>query len=271
MNDDYGKQLFTAYRKTIWRPFMAAVKEYQLVEDGDHICVCVSGGKDSFLLAKCMQELMRRGPMRFEAKFLCMDPGFSAEVRACIRRNAELLNVPLEFFETDVFDAVDAMGSGCAMCAKMRRGYLYRRAQQMGCNKIALGHHFDDAVETMLMSIICSGQIRGMRPMVVSENVPGMRLIRPLYKVHEEAILNWRDENGFSFPGCACRIAKRGDGAADSMRAEMKELIRRLDEEIPDASRNIFRSAHNVMLDSLNGWKEDGEAHSFLNKENDRP
>ena len=260
------KALTTAYRKTIWRPFMAAVKEYRLVGDGDRICVCVSGGKDSFLLAKCMQSLVRRGPMRFEARYLCMDPGFSPEVRAGIEENARLLEIPLEFFETDIFDAVEAMESGCHMCAKMRRGYLYRRAQAMGCNKIALGHHFDDAAETMLMSMLFSGQIRGMRPMVESENVPGMRLIRPLYKVHEKEILKWRDESGLTFPGCACRIAKRADGAVDSMRAETKALIRRLNEINPDAARNIFRSAHNVMLDSLIGWKENGETHSFLDK-----
>ena len=264
MSDDFAKELLTKYRKTIWRPFMAAVKEYRLVADGDRVCVCVSGGKDSFLLAKCMQELVRRGPMRFEALYLCMNPGFAPEVLEGIRANAEALRIPLTFFETDVFDAVEAMESGCAMCAKMRRGYLYRQAQRMGCNKIALGHHFDDAAETMLMSMLFSGQIRGMRPMVKSENVSGMALIRPLYKVHEEEILKWRDASGLDFPACACRIARRTDGAADSTRAEMKALIRDLDARYPDASRNIVRSAHNVMLDSLNGWKRNGETHSFL-------
>ena len=266
MSDDFAKALLTTYRKTIWRPFMSAIKEYRLAEDGDAICVCVSGGKDSFLLAKCVQELARRGPMRVTARYLCMDPGFSPDVLDGIRANAELLQIPLEFFDTDIFDALDAMESGCAMCAKMRRGYLYRQAQKMGCSKIALGHHFDDAAETLLMSMLFSGQIRGMRPMVQSENVDGMALIRPLYKVREDAICAWRDDNGLIFPTCACRIARRADGTADSARAEAKALIRELTARYPDADKNIFRSAHNVMLDSLIGWKQNGDAHSFLDE-----
>lgn len=263
------------YRKTIWRPFMSAVKEYRLVSEGDRIAVCISGGKDSMLLAKCMQELKRRSPLRFELAFLCMDPGYAPENREQIAFNARLLGIPLTFFETDVFEAVDAMDCNpCFMCARMRRGYLYRRAQALGCNKIALGHHYDDAVETLLMSMLYAGQLRGMRPRLASDSVPGMELIRPLYKVREAQISAWRDESGLRFLACSCHsAAKRGlrpDGSSDSKRLEMKQLVRRLDALNPDASRNIFRSVHNAMLDSLNGWKRDGATHSFLEEFEDR-
>ena len=266
---EVGRALTGRYRKTIWRPFMSAVKEYRLVSEGDRIAVCVSGGKDSMLLAKCMQELQRHSPLRFELAFLCMDPGYAPENRAKIEANARLLGIPLTFFETDIFEAVEVMDCNpCFMCAKMRRGYLYRRAQQLGCNKIALGHHYDDAVETILMSMLYAGQLRGMRPRLRSDSVPGMELIRPLYKVREAQIIAWRDENALSFLACACRTTRdlsiRPDGSANSKRLEMKNLVRQLDAIHPDASRNIFRSAHNAVLDSLNGWKQGGEAHTLL-------
>lgn len=259
------------WRKPIWRPFMAAVREYALVAHGDRIAVCISGGKDSMLLAKCMQELRRHSPLDFELRFLAMDPGYAPENRRRIEKNAELLHIPLEIFETDIFAAVEEMDCNpCFMCAKMRRGYLYRHAQALGCNKIALGHHYDDAVETTLMSMIYAGQIQGMLPRLKSDNVSGMELIRPLYKVREAEIIRWRDENGLSFLNCACRrVATRtlnADGTSNSKRLEMKALLQRLCALNPDADRNIFRSLHNVNLDAVIGWKCDGVQHSFLEK-----
>ena len=265
------KDLTGRYRKKIWRPFMSAVKEYRLVENGDKIAVCISGGKDSMLLAKCMQELKRHSPLNIELRFIAMDPGYAPENRRRIKENCEKLHIPVEFFDTDVFEAVDIMDcKPCYMCAKMRRGYLYRYAQSIGCNKIALGHHYDDAVETILMSMIYAGQMRGMRPMLGSENVPGMQLIRPLYKLRESEIIAWRDENELKFLACACKVTQnnaiRPDGSADSKRAEMKNLVRQLEKLNPDAARNIFRSAHSVALDHLISWKHMGEAHSFLDE-----
>ena len=267
--NEMGDALFAHYKKTIWRPFMSAVKEYQLVSEGDRIAVCISGGKDSALLALCMRELQRRSPLSFELRFICMDPGYATENRALIEENCRRLAIDAEFFETDVFEAVEAMNCNpCFMCARMRRGYLYRRAKKLGCNKIALGHHYDDAVETLMMSMLYAGQLRGMRPRLRSESVPGMELIRPLYKVRESEILAWRDANALSFLACSCRRAQsagvRPDGSSDSKRLEMKNLIRHLDALHPEASRNIFRSAHNAVLDSLNGWKQGGETHTLL-------
>ena len=266
---EVSKELTGRYRKRIWRPFMSAIKEYALVAEGDRIAVCISGGKDSMLLAKCMQELKRHSPLHFDLVFLCMDPGYAPKNRRRIEENCRLLGIPVEFFETDIFAAIEAMDcSPCYMCAKMRRGYLYREAQRRGCNKVALGHHFDDAVETMLMSMIYAGQLRGMRPRLRSTSVEGMELIRPLYKLREQEIIAWRDENSLEFLACACRATRnaelRADGSADSKRLEMKALIRRLDAINPDASRNIFRSAHNAVLDSLNGWKHGGDMHTLL-------
>ena len=258
------KALTGAYRKKIWRPFMAAIKEYDLVSEGDKICVCISGGKDSMLMAKCMQELKRRSPLNFELEFLCMDPGYAPENRTRIEENARLLNIPVQFFDTDVFAAVDLMDCNpCFMCARMRRGYLYRRAQELGCNKIALGHHYDDVVETLLMSLIYAGQIQGMMPSLKSDNVDGMSLIRPLFKVREREILAWRDENDLHFLNCAC---KRAQSSVDSKRAEMKNLAAELDKRNPDASRNIFRAMHNVNLDSMIAWKHRGDSHHYLDE-----
>ncbi len=268
-DEEVGRALTGRWRKVIWRPFMAAIKEYKLVEAGDRVAVCVSGGKDSMLLAKCMQELKRHSPWEIGLRFLCMDPGYAPEARARIEENAKLLGIPLEFFETDVFAAVEAMDCNpCFMCARMRRGYLYRRAKALGCNKIALGHHFDDAIETLVMSMLYAGQLRGMRPMIDSDSVPGMRLIRPLYEVREAEIEAWRDFYGLRFLPCSCAFAER---RTDSKRQEAKELIRQLAALHPEAPANIFRSAHNAMLDSLNGWKLHGEAHSFLEEERGGP
>ena len=265
------KALTTRYGKTIWRPFMAANKAYKLVEEGDRVAVCISGGKDSMLLAKCMQELKRRSPLSFELRFIAMDPGYAPENRSKIEENCRLLGIPVEFFETDIFAAVDSMdASPCYMCAKMRRGYLYRHAQAIGCNKIALGHHYDDAVETVLMSMLYAGSIQGMLPRLESDNVPGMRLIRPLYKIRESEIIRWRDENELEFLACACRVTKNAsvhnDGSSASKRLEMKNLLQQLNKLNPDADKNIFRSIHNVNLDAVIGWKQGGQMHSFLDE-----
>lgn len=252
------------YRKKIWRPFMAAIREYRLIEAGDSIAVCISGGKDSILLAKCMQEFRKHSPLKPNLRFICMDPGYASENRRRIAENCEKLRIPVEFFETDIFEAVDRMDCNpCFMCAKMRRGYLYRYAESIGCNKIALGHHYDDAVETILMSMLYAGQMRGMRPMIESENVSGMRLIRPLYRVREREIIAWRDENEMRFLNCACKRTQQG---VDSKRSEMKNLVRQLETLHPDAARNIFRSAHSVALDHLISWKHGGVEHSFLDE-----
>ena len=266
---EVSKALTGRWRKNIWRPFMSAVKEYDLVSEGDRIAVCISGGKDSMLLAKCMQELKRHSPLNFDLIFLCMDPGYAPENRRKIEENCALLDIPVEFFNTDIFAAVEEMGSNpCYMCAKMRRGYLYRRAQALGCNKIALGHHYDDAVETLLMSMIYAGSIQGMLPRLNSDSVPGMQLIRPLYKVRESEIIAWRDGHELSFLACACRTEKnkiiRPDGSADSKRLEMKNLISHLNRLNPDADKNIFRSLHNVNLDAVIQWKQGGQIHSIL-------
>ena len=239
-----------------------AADDYDMIEEGDRIAVCISGGKDSFLLAKCMQDYKKRSPLHFELCFLCMDPGFDPLHRQEIEDNAHLLDIPIEFFRTDVFAASENYGgSPCMLCAKMRRGYLYRKAKEIGCNKIALGHHFDDAAETLLMSMLYSGQIRGMRPKLESDNVPGMELIRPLYHVREEDIVAWRDAFDLHFSDCACTVTKQKERL--STRQSVKEMLRTLDRENPDFSRNVFRSAFNVQLDSLNGWKKDGIEYSF--------
>lgn len=239
------------YLKSIRRPFMAGVREYDLVSEGDRIAVCISGGKDSMLLSKLMQNLQRHSPKRFELRFICMDPGYTAENRQRIAENCALLNIPVEFFDTDIFEAVGQMDCNmCFMCAKMRRGYLYRYAKSIGCSKIALGHHFDDVVETTMLNLIYAGRIQTMLPQIESDHVEGMRLIRPMYRVRESEIIRWRDENGLTFLNCACRRTERG-AQSDSKRLEMKRLIADLERTNPDAARNIFRSMHNI--DPKNG------------------
>ncbi len=238
--------------------------------------MCISGGKDSMLLAKCMQELKRHSPTNFELQFLVMDPGYTPANRQKIVDNAKLLNIPISIFETDIFESVVEMGgSPCYMCAKMRRGYLYREAQRRGCNKIALGHHYDDVIETILMSMIYGAQMQSMMPKLHSDNVPGMQLIRPLYKVREEEIIRWRDDNHLEFLRCACRFTEErtlsDDGSSNSKRLEMKALIQHLKRLNPIADRNIFHSVHNVSLDTMIRWKYEGEEHSFLDEYNDRP
>jgi tRNA(Ile)-lysidine synthase TilS/MesJ len=261
------RSIITTYRAKIWARFTAAVREYRLIEPGDRIAVCISGGKDSTLLAKCIQELKRHGRDNFEAAYLVMDPGYDAENRRVIENNVRLLGIPAVFFDTDIYDAVAAAGgSPCYLCARMRRGNLYAKAKELGCNKIALGHHFDDAVETLLMGMLNNGRFRAMMPRVRSQNFDGMELIRPLYRVAEADIINWRNHNGLQFIRCACRFTDnceiRGGG---SQRRETKELIAALRKKNPNAAVNIFNSMYNVDLATVvSSIDKAGETHSFL-------
>jgi tRNA(Ile)-lysidine synthase TilS/MesJ len=257
------------YRKELWTPFILAVKRYALIQEGDRVAVCVSGGKDSMLLAKLMQLLQRYSDVPFEVKFLAMDPGYAPANRCRIEENARLLGIPLTIFETDVFDVANAAEKNpCYLCARMRRGHLYSNARALGCNKIALGHHFNDVIETTVMAMLYGAQLQGMMPKLHSTNFEGMELIRPLYCVHEEDIIAWRRYNHLEFLQCACRfteaISESGDGVGASKRQEVKQLLKALRRENPDVEKSVFNAIHAVSLDTFPGWKTRGEEHSFL-------
>ncbi len=263
------RSIHKKYRKALWTPFIAAVKRYELVNAGDRIAVCVSGGKDSMLLAKLMQLLQRVSDVPFELKYLVMDPGYNPENRRRIEENAALLELPVEIFETDVFDVANRVEKNpCYLCARMRRGHLYSRAQALGCNKIALGHHFNDVIETTVMAMFYGAQLQGMMPKLHSTNFPGMELIRPLYCVHEDDIIAWRRYNGLAFLQCACRFTEHsalsGDGVGESKRQEVKRLLKALKKDNPDIEKSVFNAVHAVCLDTFPGWKSKGEEHSFL-------
>ena len=273
------RSIIKEYRKTIWRPFVKGLQEYEMIQDGDRVAVCISGGKDSMLLAKCLQQLKRQSDTKFELEFIVMDPGYQPENRKLIEENAALMNIPLRMFDSDIFDiVVDVDQSPCYLCARMRRGYLYSHARELGCNKIALGHHFDDVIETILMGILYGGQINTMMPKLHSTNFSGMELIRPLYFVKEEDILAWRDSNHLHFLQCACRfteqIAKEraaageavngGDIVHTSKRQEMKELIAKLRKNSPFIDANIMKSVENINLDACLGYVQKGVRHHFL-------
>lgn len=258
------------YRKEIWIRFIQGIKEYQLIQEGDHIAVCISGGKDSMCMAKCFQLLARHSEIPFEADYLVMDPGYNAVNRQRILDNAEAMQIPIHLFETPIFDIVANVDtSPCYLCAKMRRGHLYKQAQELGCNKIALAHHFDDAIETLLMSMLYSGELKTMMPKLHSAHFSGMELIRPMYLVREADIIAWRQYNGLSFIQCACRFTENcvlGDNGGGSKRQEMKELIRQFRQTSPVIDQNIFSSMHNVNLDAVIGWRQHGERHCFLDE-----
>lgn len=273
------RSIIKEYRKTIWRPFVKGLQEYEMIQDGDRVAVCISGGKDSMLLAKCLQQLKRQSDTKFELEFIVMDPGYQPENRKLIEENAALMNIPVRIFDSDIFDiVVDVDQSPCYLCARMRRGYLYSHAKELGCNKIALGHHFDDVIETILMGILYGGQINTMMPKLHSTNFSGMELIRPLYFVKEEDILAWRDSNHLHFLQCACRfteqIAKEraaageavngGDIVHTSKRQEIKELIARLRKNSPFIDANIMKSVENINLDACLGYVQKGVRHHFL-------
>ncbi len=265
------RSIITTYRKELWSPFVLAVKKYALIQAGDKIAVCISGGKDSMLLAKLMQQLQRHSEVPFELVFLVMDPGYNAENRKKIEENAEKLHVPVTVFESDVFAAADAASAEapCYLCARMRRGHLYAKAKALGCNKIALGHHKSDVIETTLMGILYGAQIQGMLPRIQSANFEGMELIRPMYCILERDILRWQQQNGLEFIACACKFTKQLTGGEEdtfSARRKVKALIEELRKENPNVETNIFQSIHNVQLDTLAEYKQEGVRRSFLEK-----
>lgn len=270
------RSLIKTYRKSLWNPFIAAVKRYELVSPGDHIAVCVSGGKDSFVLAKLMQELQKHTDRPFALTFLAMDPGYNPANRRVLEESAGRLGIPLTLFESDIFDVtVQVDKNPCYLCARMRRGCLYARAQDLGCNKIALGHHFSDVIETTLLGLFYGAQLQAMPPKLRSKNFPGMELIRPLYCVHEDAIVRWRDYNELHFLQCACRFTEArdasGDGIGESKRQEIKLLLRELKKTNPNIEKSIFRAIHGVQLDTFPGFKYRGAAHTFTNIYNSSP
>lgn len=268
------------FKKTIWRRFTKAIKEYDLIQPGDKIAVCISGGKDSMLLAKLFQELSRHGIQNFEVVYLVMNPGYNDINAKTIEQNAKKLNIPITVFHTSIYDIVagdagyDGSGSPCYLCARMRRGWLYHKAQELGCNKIALGHHFDDVIETTLMGMLYSGQIQTMMPKLKSTNFPGMELIRPMYYIREQDIIHWRDYNDLHFINCACRLtescASCGGTEQGSKRAEVKRLIAFLEKRDAMVGINLFRSMQNVAMPMILGYKTaDGVHHSFLDNYDD--
>lgn len=263
------RSIIKKYRKNIWRPFIFGIQDYDMIKEGDRIAVCISGGKDSMLLAKLLQELKRHGKYPFELEFLAMDPGYNPANRQRMEDNAALLGIPITVFSSDIFDVVvDIRENPCYLCARMRRGFLYARAKELGCNKIALGHHFDDVIETILMGMLYGGQMQTMMPKLHSTNFEGMELIRPMYLVHEEAILDWARYHDLHFLQCACRFTEAYEvdehGANNSKRQEMKELIARFRKISPVIEKNIFRSVENVNLDTIISYHRKEEHHHFL-------
>lgn len=262
------RSIIKRFRKEIWSKFVKAVKEYQLINENDKIMVCISGGKDSFLMAKCIQELERHSDVKFEAKYVVMDPGYNKKNREYIIENAKKLNIPITFFESNIFEVVSSVGdSPCYLCARMRRGYLYSKAQELGCNKISLGHHFNDVIETTLLSMFYGSEIKTMLPKLHSENFSGLELIRPLYLVREKDVLAWRDYNNLEFLNCACKFTELISSVEKeniSKRKEIKKLIASLKEVNPNIDNNIFNSINNINLNTVLGYKKDGVKYSFL-------
>jgi tRNA(Ile)-lysidine synthase TilS/MesJ len=267
---DIERSIIKKFRKTIWCNFTKAINEYKLIEPNDKIAVCISGGKDSMLMAKLFQEIQKHGKFDFELVFLCMNPGYNADNWRIIQDNAKILGIPLTVFETEIFDIVaDIDKNPCYLCARMRRGYLYSHAKELGCNKIALGHHFDDVIETTLMGMLYSGKIETMMPKLHSQNFEGMELIRPLYLIKEEAIKAWRDYNKLNFIQCACRFTENCvscGGGRGSKRDEMKELVAEFRQRSSLIEGNIFKSVHNVNLGKVVGYTKDGIHHNFLDE-----
>ena len=264
------KSIITKYRKEIWSRFVKGVSNYKLIEENDNIMVCISGGKDSFLLAKLIQELQRHGKVKFNVRYVVMDPGYNEYNRSFIEDNAKILNVPIEIFESNIFDIVanDEGKSPCYLCARMRRGHLYNKAKELGCNKIALGHHFDDFIETTLLSMFYGSEVKTMMPKLHSDNFEGIELIRPMLLVKEEDIISWRKHNELTFINCACRFTEGcsliNDGT--SKRKEMKELIKNLRKVNPNVDQNIFKALENVNINCIMGWHKDGKEYSFLDE-----
>ncbi len=262
------RSIIKTYRKELWSRFVKAIGDYSLIEDGDRIAVCISGGKDSMLMGKLFQELYAHGKRNFELEFIVMNPGYSEPNYNMIIENASILGIPIQLFESDIFEIADkADGSPCYLCARMRRGALYSEARRLGCNKIALGHHYDDVIETVLMGMLYGGQIQTMMPKLKATNFPGMELIRPLYLIREEDIIRWRDFNELKFIRCACKVTEKRTSDEDgyeSKRFEIKALIKKLKEDNPFVEANIFKSMENVHTDTVISYKSKGVVHNFL-------
>ena len=269
-NLEIEKSIRKKFHKSLFSPFAKAINQYQLLQENDHVAVCISGGKDSMLMAKLFQELKRHNKFSFQLTFLVMDPGYQPANRPLSEENANWMEAPITMFESDIVNAVyDIEKSPCYLCARMRRGHLYSKARELGCNKIALGHHFDDVIETILMGMLYGGQIQTMMPKLHSTNFPGMELIRPMYLIREEEIQHWRDYNGLQFLQCACRFTESCAAAKEnqesaSKRKETKALIAQLKKTNPFVESNIFRSVENVNLQTIIAYKENGVRHHFL-------
>jgi tRNA(Ile)-lysidine synthase TilS/MesJ len=257
------KSIKTKYRKSIWSKFTKAIKDYKLVEEGDSIAVAVSGGKDSVLMAKLFQELQRHPQVNFQLQFIAMDPGYHPGIRELLIENCQHMAIPLHLFTSDIFQIAQKIAGDypCYMCAKMRRGTLYAKAQELGCNKLALGHHYDDVIETTMLNLLCAGSFKNMLPKLKAKNFPGMELIRPLYYIKEDTIANFTDYCGIWPLNCACMVAAKKIG---NKRYEIKALIKDLRKNFQEVEKSIFRAGHNVYLDSILGWKVDGKQHSYL-------
>jgi len=261
--EEIEKSIVTTYRKKIWTKFVKGVKEFEMIADGDKIAVCISGGKDSMLLAKCMQEIKRHGKVHFDLKFICMNPGYQKQHLQKIKENAELLHLPLQIFDVPIFESIEEEKNPCYVCARKRRGTLYHKAQDLGCNKIALGHHFDDVIETIMLNMLYAGQYGSMLPKLKSDHYEEMTLIRPLYLVREKDIKKWVVYNELEFIDCACKITKK---KIDSKRREMKELIEKLKETYEDVDKNIFASSRNVNLNTILEYYDGEERINFLDR-----
>lgn len=261
------RSIIKRFRKDIWGKFVRAVKDYQLIEENDNIMVCISGGKDSFLLAKCIEELQKHGDVKFDAHYVVMNPGYSTVNKELIIENAKTLNINIEMFESDIFEIVENVDkSPCYLCARMRRGCLYKKAEELGCNKIALGHHFNDVIETTLLSMFYGAEVKTMMPKLYSDNFKGLQLIRPLYLVKEENIIAWKKYNSLTFLNCACRFTENCKASDDnkSKRDEIKTLIKELKKVNDKIDYNIFKSLDNVNLDCILGYNKERQKHSFL-------
>lgn len=262
---DIEKSITKRYRKRLWSKFIKSIKAYNLVEEGDKIAVAISGGKDSLLMAKMFQELKRHSPVQFDLVFLAMDPGYHKSIRQLLEENCEYLDIPIVLFDSQIFEVADRIASDypCYMCARMRRGALYGKAEELGCNKLALGHHFDDVIETTMLNLLCAGNFKTMLPKLKSTNFDGIELIRPLYYIREEDIIRWITYTGIWPLNCACMVAAKKTG---NKRYEIKDLIKNLSNDFVNVEKSIFKAAENVNVDSVLGWQIEGEKHSFLEK-----
>ncbi|HGM3946660.1 TPA: tRNA 2-thiocytidine biosynthesis TtcA family protein [Clostridioides difficile] len=260
---DIEKSIIKKYRKNLWSKFMKAIRDYKLVEEGDKIAVAISGGKDSILMAKMFQELKKHGQVNFDVEFIAMDPGYHANIRQLLIDNCEYLNIPIHLFDSRIFEIADEIAKDypCYMCARMRRGALYSKAEELGCNKLALGHHYDDVIETTMLNLLCAGNFKTMLPKLNSTNFEGIKIIRPLYYIREEYIIRFIQNSGIWPLNCACMVAAKKTG---NKRYEIKDLIKSLEPNFKNVEKSIFKAAENVNLDSVLGWQKDGEKHSFL-------